>query len=417
MNLKNILFLLLLLQFVFSISLKYLNYVGDPSSETIDAVLKYFTTEDLARGTEYGQRGFGASIASKVFDILFIGILVFTLLGSRWEDYLKTKLKDRYYFLVLGFFISILIVRFLFYLPFSFYFGYVLEHRFGFSKMLLSDWIWFTTKSLLVGIGMGVFLSLLTAYTLKTFKKTWIYLIPLGSLLLGLLFSILFPVLITPIFYDFHPIAKGSLASKIETLCESAQITVSEVYVIEESKYSGHTNAYFTGWGENRKIFLYDTLIKNHTEEEVISVLGHEIGHWKHNHVLLSLFANTIQVFLLCLLVYFLFPYLMKNGFDSLKELNAPSSWALVYLIVSLSSTLLNPLWNTMSRYEETQADQEALLITGDAKSFISTEIKLARDNQSRLNPHPFVVWYSYSHPKTIDRIKLAENYQTGNPR
>ena len=139
--------------------------------------------------------------------------------------------------------------------------------------------------------------------------------------MLGLVFSILYPILITPIFYNYKPIDEGSLKTKIVNLCEHAKIKVENVYVINESKYSGHTNAYFTGWGENRKIFLYDTLIKNHTEEEVISVLGHEIGHWTHNHELTLLVGNTIEMFLLCLLIGVIFK-IAKNGNEFvLKEI------------------------------------------------------------------------------------------------
>ena len=278
--------------------------------------------------------------------------------------------------------------------------------------MTFIEWVIYTAKSALVGVGFGIVIALAAAFTLKTFQKTWKYLLPIGSLSLSLIFSILYPILITPIFYDYKPIEEGTLKTKIVALCETAKIQVEDVYVINESKYSGHTNAYFTGWGNNRKIFLYDTLIKNHTEEEVISVLGHEIGHWTHNHQLTSILGSTIEIFLLCLILGFFFEFVKKGNEFILKEIYSPSSLPLLFLVISILGTFTSPIWNTINRYQEIQADKEALILTNDKKSFIDTEIKMAKDNKSRLNPHPWVVNLYYSHPKTIDRILMAEDFK-----
>jgi STE24 endopeptidase len=392
--------------------MKILSYVGSDSPELQSRTLQYFTADDIQTGIEYGRRGFFARIASQIIDFIILGIFAFTSLAIRIEKYLESKSKNRYYLMVALFFISFSIIEFIASLPLQYYFGFVLEHKFGFSKMTFVDWVIYTAKSALVGLGFGMLIALGAAFILKTFEKTWKYLIPLGSLILGLIFSILYPIIITPIFYDYKPIDEGSLKTKIVNLCDHAKIKVENVYVINESKYSGHTNAYFTGWGNNRKIFLYDTLIKNHTEEEVISVLGHEIGHWTHNHELTFLVGNTIEMFLLCLLIGYIFQVAKTGNEFVLKEIYSPSSWPLLFLIISLAGTITNPFWNTFSRYQESQADMEALVLTNDKKSFIDTEIKMAKDNKSRLNPHPWVVFYSYSHPMTIERIKMAEEFK-----
>ncbi len=411
MKLRKIILIVFALQILFTLGMKILSYTGDDSTELKSRTLKYFTTDDIEKGIEYGRRGFFARIASQVIDFLILGIFAFTSLAIRIEEYLEAKSKSRYYLMVALFFISFSIIEFIASLPLQYYFGFVLEHKFGFSKMTFVDWVIYTAKSALVGLGFGMLIALGAAFILKTFEKTWKYLIPTGSLVLGLVFSILYPIIITPIFYDYKPIEEGSLKTKIVNLCDHAKIKVENVYVINESKYSGHTNAYFTGWGDNRKIFLYDTLIKNHTEEEVISVLGHEIGHWTHNHELTFLVGNTIEMFLLCLLIGYIFQVAKANSEFTLKEIYSPSSWPLLFLIISIAGTITNPFWNTFSRYQEAQADMEALVLTNDKKSFIDTEIKMAKDNKSRLNPHPWVVFYSYSHPKTIDRIKMAEEF------
>lgn len=392
--------------------MKMLSYLGDNSPELTSRLLTYFSEENIQKGIQYGQRGFLVSFISKIINFGLLGFLVFTMFGVKIEQYLNSKTGNRYYLTVLLFVLLLSVGEFLISLPFLYYFGFILEHQFGFSKMNFVEWVFFTLKSASLGLVFAVLIALIVAFTLKTFTKTWKYLIPAGSLVIGLLFSILFPILITPIFYDYKPIAKGSLKNKIVLLCEKAHITVENVYVIDESKYSGHTNAYFTGWGENRKIFLYDTLIQNHTEKEVISVLGHEIGHWTHNHVVISLIGNTVEIFLLCWFIGILFQYLKKTNVFGIFEIHSPSSWPLLFFIVSLLSTVSNPFWNTLSRYQESEADREALVLTNDKASFINTEIKMAKDNFSRLNPHPWVVAYFYSHPMTIDRIQMGIDYK-----
>lgn len=412
MKLKKILFFFLFLQLAFNFGMKLFSYVGDNSIELHEHLLRYFSQSDIDTGIEYSRRGFFVRIASQVIDFVIIGLLVFTSLANRIEIYLERLTNNRYYLVVLLFFILLSLVEIFLSLPFQYYFGFVLEHKFGFSKMTFGEWIIYTAKSTLVGLSIGVLIALATAFILRTFQKSWKYLLPIGSLVFGLIFSVLYPILITPIFYDYKPIEEGSLKTKIVKLCEVAQIEVENVYVINESKYSGHTNAYFTGFGSNRKIFLYDTLIKNHTEEEVISVLGHEIGHWKYNHQFVSIVGSTIEVFLLCFIVGTFFD-LAKSGREfKLKEFYSPSSWPLLFLVVSILGSFSSPIWNAMSRYQERQADREALILTNDKKSFIDTEVKMAKDNKSRLNPHPWVVTYYYSHPKTIDRIEMAEEFK-----
>ncbi|EPG72437.1 peptidase, M48 family [Leptospira fainei serovar Hurstbridge str. BUT 6] len=385
--------------------------MGDVSPEMHETILKYFTEEDIRNGIEYERRGFFASLASDLLDFLLAGLIVFTPLSIKLENYLLRKTNNRFYLSVALFLLILSFAKFLIELPFSFYFGYVLEHEFGFSAMTISDWIIFTGKSLAVGIVIMTLIGLGAAYILRRFQDIWKYLIPLGALVLGLLFSVLFPILITPIFYEYHPIEEGSLKHKIVQLCDRAKIEVSEVYIINESKYSGHTNAYFTGWGSNRKIFLYDTLIKNHTEEEVISVLGHEIGHWIHNHQIKDIGINTLETLALCFILSFIFLRVKQEGKIPLKEFYSPSTLPFLFLILSLIGTLTKPAWSTFSRTQEAEADMEALILTNDKKAFIGAEQKLAKDNKSRLNPNRLEVIYNHSHPTTLERIEMAEKY------
>ncbi|PJZ64978.1 peptidase [Leptospira wolffii] len=417
MKLRLVFLLLFFAQILFNLVMKYLSYQGDPSPELHERILKYFTEADIQAGTEYDRRGFFVSILSSLIDFAIAGLFVFTPLAARLEAFLESKVKSRFEFVryvavVFLFFSSFYLLDFLVSLPFNYYFGFVLEHEFEFSKMTFGDWVILKGKSFLLSWLFGSIGILIVSLVLKYLRKAWIFVMPGVSLAFGLIASVLYPVVITPIFYDFHPIQEGSLKSKILSLCDHAGIRVENVFVIEESKYSGHTNAYFTGWGENRKIFLYDTLIQNHTEEEVVSVLGHEIGHWVHNHQLIDITLSTFEVFLLCLVLSYVFRKAKEEGSLTLKEFYSPSSFPLLFLVLSVIGTLTQPASSSLSRKFEVEADKEALVLTEDKKSFINTEIKLARDNKSRLDPHPWEVFYYHSHPTALERIEFAEAWK-----
>lgn len=412
MKLKNILISLFSLQILLTLVMKYFSYQGDLSPELHDRILKYFTQEDINSGIDYDRRGFFVSIIGSLLDFALAGIFVFTPISVKLEEYFRRKTGDRFYLTVFLFFVSFYLLEFIISLPFSYYFGYVIEHEFQFSNMNLGDWILFKAKSFGLGFVFGGLVVLVVAFVFKNLPRAWKYILPILSLSFGLLMSVLYPIVITPIFYDYGPIQEGSLKTKILALSQKANIQVENIYVINESKYSGHTNAYFTGWGESKKIFLYDTLIKNHTEEEVVNVLGHEIGHWVHNHQMIEIALSTLETFLLCFLVGYVFQKVKEEGLIPLKEFYSPSSLPFLFLVLSLVGTILGPFSATLSRALETQADREALVLTNDKKSFISTEIKLAKDNKSRLNPHKLEVIFEHSHPTTIERIEYAEGWK-----
>ncbi|MBM9575851.1 M48 family metallopeptidase [Leptospira sp. 201903070] len=412
MQLKTILLFLFVIQILFTLAMKYLSYQGDNSSQLHEQILKYFTEVDIQKGIEYARSGFFASVLSDLLDFVVAGLFVFSPLSMKLESYLEKKTGNRFYLTVLFFFLIFSAVQFLISIPFQYYFGFVLEHQFGFSKMTFPDWVVYTGKSLGIAALGGSIAVVGIAFLLKKFRRSWKYLLPMISLVFGLLFSILFPIVITPLFYEYKPIEEGNLKTKIVALCEKAEIQIENVYVINESKYSGHTNAYFTGWGENRKIFLYDTLIQNHTEEEIISVLGHEIGHWTHNHQVKDIVIGTMETLVLCFILSYLFQKFKTEGSISLREFYSPSTLPFLFLLLSLFGSLTRPVWSALSRTQEIEADIEALVLTNDKKSFINTEIKLAKDNQGRLNPHPAEVFFYHSHPTTLERIHLAEAWK-----
>ena len=412
MIVRNVILFIFISKIVINLIFKYLSYNGSSSPENLDLILKYFSKEDLQVGEEYSRKGFEISIISIFIDSIFLFLFIFKGYGSKLEEFAAKTCKNNYFYTSFIFISVLYILDFALELPFTFYFDYYLEKQFGFSNMTVSSWFIFTLKNFLLGFISILFVGIGFLYILKIFKKSWIILVPFSSVLIGLTVSILFPIYITPLYYETYEISEGSLKIKILNLCKKEEINLSNIFIIKESEYSNHTNAYFTGWGNERKIFLYDTLVKNHSEDEIVSVLGHEIGHWKNNHQIKDIIYSSILLFLGCFLIDKLFFSAKNENSLFLKEIYNPSSLPFIILIFGILNFLVTPIENYMSRQDETEADLEALILTEDVDSFISTEIKMAKDNKSRLNPHPLIVLFYYSHPKTIDRIQLAEDFR-----
>ena len=409
---KKALFFAYLIKLVFIFILKYLSYVGDTSTESEENILRYFTIEDIKIGEEYSRKGFLISIISNLIDIGILLSLTFLGYAKKLEDYLQIKTKNSFFLTSILFITICYTINFIIDLPFSYYFEFLLEHQFGFSNLNITSWLILNLKNFILGLFGVILTGLGLIYILKFFIKSWIFLVPVASIIFGLILSVAFPIFITPLYYDYSEIENGTLKEKILILCEKEKISITNVYIINESEYSNHTNAYFTGWGKDRKIFLYDTLIKNHTEEEIISILGHEIGHWKYNHQIKDILFSGIILFIGCIITKKIFELSLIQNKMNLEFIYSPSSIPILILIFGLLNFINSPIENYLSRNDETEADREALILTNDKESFISTEIKMARDNKSRLNPHPSIEWFYYSHPKTLDRINLAENFK-----
>jgi STE24 endopeptidase len=178
------------------------------------------------------------------------------------------------------------------------------------------------------------------------------------------------------------------------------------VFVIDESRYSNHTNAFFTGLGPTKNIYLFDTLLRDHPEGEGLAVVGHEAGHWRGAHVLKGLVLGTAALFAGALLLSWLYPRLAAGA--GWRPLADPGSLPAVLLLALLGSFFASPLECLVSRAFEREADRAALELTGDRASCVETERRLARTNRSNLLPHPLVVWWYYSHPPPLERIEMA---------
>ena len=216
----------------------------------------------------------------------------------------------------------------------------------------------------------------------------------------------LYPLIIDPIFYKFSTLEEGRLRDQIIEVSGKAGIEVKEVLVADASRRTNKANAYFSGIGNTRRVVLFDTLINNFTEKEVLTVVAHEIGHWYHKHIIKSIIASALAGILVILLLNLVFRKAVLFGdFRAI---------AITILFITILSFIALPVQNSISRYFEKQTDETALKLTGDSDTQISLMVKLGTTNLSNIKPHPFIKMFLYGHPSILERIKLAEQYDGG---
>ena len=298
-------------------------------------------------------------------------------------------------------------------LPFDYYHSFVIEERYGFNTKTIKIWITDLIKALVLSLILGAILLSSVLLMIKyTGEIWWIW---ACAVFLGfqLLMTVLYPTVIAPIFNKFTPLEDPDLVKKIEVLAESEGLGISGIYQMDATKRSRHTNAYFSGLGKTKRIVLYDSLIQSHDEEELLSVLAHEIGHLKKNHI-------KKQFVITCLISILLFYLASKMitwdvifhsfGFSLMP---AYAGLFLVGVLWEPVGFFLSPIAMATSRKFEREADLYAFQILKTAEPFIRALKKMAKDNLSNLRPNRLYVWFNYSHPPLLERIKRLEAYNS----
>ncbi len=293
-------------------------------------------------------------------------------------------------------------------IPFSFYDTFIVEKKYGFNTMTLRTFVTDHIKSWFIALLVGIpVLGLITWFYYKTGKNFWLYawgLITVFSVFINLFYS----ELIVPLFNKQIPLQEGSLRTQIEAFSQKTGFKLRNIYVIDGSKRSTKANAYFSGFGPKKRIVLYDTLQKELSEEEIVAVLAHEIGHYKKKHVLLNLFFSVIisglMLFLLSVVV---------NSPSLSQALGSHNSSFHLGLIVfgilySPVSLIIAMMTNYVSRRNEFAADR---FVRENYRPEILAEAlkKLSVKNLSNMMPHPAYVFFHYSHPPLLSRLEKLE--------
>ena len=293
-------------------------------------------------------------------------------------------------------------------LPFTLYQTFVIEQRFGFNKTSLKLWLQDFAKSLLLSALIGLpFITLVIWMMGATGPWWWLWVwgVWMGFNLLALL---IYPTWIAPLFNKFQPLEDPQVKERVSQLMARCGFTSKGFFVMDGSKRSAHANAYFTGFGASKRVVFYDTLLAQLSPPEVDAVLAHELGHFKHRHVI----KRIVSMFAISLLGFFALGWVSQQvwfftGLGVLPNLGAPNdalALLLFMMVLPLLGTFMGPVFAHMSRKHEFEADAYAVTQTS-GPALAGALLKLFEDNASTLTPDPVYVQFYYSHPPATERL------------
>jgi STE24 endopeptidase len=387
--------------------LYFASYTGSTSPALRARVERHFSADEIAQGQRYSRRGFALRIVAAALDLALLLIALMTPLAAWLSDRASAWTGGRWW-LQAPLFVAVATVALAaLHLPLGYYFGLVLEKRFGFSNLTLGGWLLLQAKNLAVSLVVSCLAALLWFGLLRALPRLWVAVVPVAFLAFQAVMVLLVPMVFLPLYYRASPLPDGPFRGQVLEVLRRARVPVEQILVIDESRYSSHTNAFFTGFGPSRKICLDDTLLADHGEGEALTVVAHEAGHWARAHVLKGMLLGTLALLLGCVLLGLAYPGLARAL--SFRPLVDPASLPAIVLLATVAGLLFAPLDSAISRRFEREADRASLDLTGDRRSFVAAEERLARTNHSQLLPHPLVVFWSYSHPPAIERIEAAE--------
>ena len=390
-------------EFILATVMNYLNAkrFKDPIPKDLSDV---YNTEEYAKSQDYKLTNYKFGIFTSIFSLTLILLFLF-FGGFAWVDNIAQSQSENIIIQALIFFGIIMIGSDILNIPFSYYQTFIIEEKFGFNKT--SKTTFFVDKlkqwAMTVVVGGGI-LSMVIWFFQWAGTNFWLYtwaLVAVFTLFMNLFYS----KLIVPLFNKQEPLEAGSLKEKIENYAAQVGFDLQNIFVINGSKRSTKANAYFSGFGKEKRVTLYDTLINDLEEEEIVAVLAHEIGHYKKKHIIFNL-ATSILLTGLMLLILSLF---INNPEVSLAiGVNRPSFHAALIgfgILYSPISEITGLLMNHFSRKFEYQADDYAKH-TYAALPLVTSLKKLSKNSLSNLTPHPAYVFMHYSHPPLIDRIR-----------
>lgn len=400
---------LLILKVLTGLVLDLLNlqHVSKHRSERPDALKDVVDAETYEKSVDYTVEKARFGILSSIFDAIVLAVVVasgllggaFGALTEMWGDGIWAQAAILF---------AIPTILGLIDLPFDFYQQFKIEEKFGFNKSSVGLWIADQFKNLLVGAIIMIPLVALLLFIVKSLPNTWW---AWGfALLFGfqLMMIVVYPKFIVPIYNKLSPLPEGELRDRLLGLAQRLEFPTKTIEVIDGSKRSGHSNAYFTGFGKFRQVVIYDTLIEQLSPAELEAVLAHEIGHYKKGHIPKTLITFGIVGFAAFAFIGWLttVPAFIEGlGFIGLPEGAVVPATLMVFSIMSgLVTFWLSPLSSRRSRKHEYEADAYAKAAVGGAEPMIGALRSLFQKNLSNLNPHPIYSGFYYSHPTLLER-------------
>ena len=364
-----------------------------------------YEADAYEKSQSYQKECIGFSILESSFSLLLIVTVIVTGFFSKIDAFIGLYTQSS---LMKGllFFSTMIFLSQLLSLPFTIYKTFYIESKYEFNTTKLSTFILDLVKGMTLSILIGLPLLALILWFFEVFT-IWGWLLAYSALLVvQLLLFFLAPTVIMPLFNKFEPLENEELKNIIMEYAKKQKFNLKNILVMDGSKRSTKSNAFFTGFGKNKRVVLFDTLIKNHSHDELLTIVAHEIGHYKRKHIpkmlMISFVSTGILFFLLGKSLQF--PNLVQSiGFT---ENSIYASLILCSFLFQPINQILSVISSKISRNHEYEADAFAAQTTQKPTALIAALKKLSKDNMSHLTPHPFTVFLTYSHPPVHKRIK-----------
>lgn len=357
---------------------------------------------------KYNNTKLAISIGKAILSFVLLYIFIAFNYNQLLQDYIQTFIQNQY--LVFLLFVAIIgLFSTIVFMPINIYSGFYLEHKYNLSNQTFAKYFLENLKSLAVALAIGIPILLLFFFVLNHFGDLWWLVFASAMFLISVVLSQIFPIVIFPIFYKVIPLTDEELKNKISQLAKNAGIKVQNVFTFDMSKNTKKANAAFTGMGKTKRIILGDTLLNNYSKDEIETVIAHELGHYKHKHILKNILFGTAASFL----TFFVISVLYKESLNwfNLESITQIAAIPLLSLWAMIIGLIQTPLGNILSRKYEFEADRYAIEVTQKPQSFINTLNKLTDQNLGDKEPHPFVEWYFYSHPSVKNRINAIKKF------
>jgi len=413
-------FIMLAVLFIFSLMIK--------SSSDPD-VIKHFNSSFLIKAAEYNKSVMLISITER----FIYWVLMISLLALFWKNSAANSRIAIYW--AIAIFIVFNIILYMSVLPLQYFREFVLAHKFGLSNQSLSAWFFDVLKDRSISIALNSsIMALLYVLILKFPKKWWIIAASI-LILFFLLGNFIYPVIIDPIFYNFTVLKDESLQKDIRIITDNAGIKVNSILIADASRKTNTVNAYFYGIGSTKRIVIYDNLLNNHSRDEVLSVIAHEVGHWQYRHIILSIIIGIAEIILLVFIFRIIQPVLRMQtggpGKNIFQVKNSPQKQSvskpaynqavnfgakniiILFMLYSFLSFIILPINNLVSRQFEKQADMAALNLTINPEAQVKILENLAISNLSNVRPGKVLQYFIFSHPPIMDRINSILDKQS----
>ncbi|MFT4548992.1 MAG: STE24 endopeptidase [Verrucomicrobiales bacterium] len=370
-----------------------------------------FDAEKYEQSQEYTRDGTRFHVISATFNLVVF--LVFWIMGGfGWLDEIvrgwsSNEVVCGLYYVALLYAASMVLS-----LPFDLYDTFVIEEKYGFNKTTLKTFILDRIKGVILGVIIGAPILALIFWVFGKFDNAWLY-AWISMTAISLALTYVGPKYIFPIFNKFKPLEDGELKDSINQMADKCEFPLTEVSVIDGSRRSTKANAFFAGFGKNKKIALYDTLIEKQSTRELVAVLAHEIGHFKKKHIVQGIGLGILEIGV----IFFLMGLFMNNeglaAAFGVEKVSVYTSLVFFFMLFKPIEKVLSVGKSILSRKNEFEADAYASDVTGEPQALMSALKKLSADSLSNLTPHPFYVFMHYSHPPMLERLSALEKLVT----